>query len=63
MFSKTHLFVNLRCGKIAEGKIRLFAGAGITEDSDSEKEWEETEMKCQIILDKIKQIEADAEYS
>ena len=63
MFNKTHLFVNLRCGKITEGKIRLYAGAGITEDSDPEKEWLETEMKCQILLEKINEIERNAEYS
>ena len=26
-----------------------YAGCGITEDSDPEKEWEETEMKCQTL--------------
>jgi len=52
----TKLFVNLRCGKIYKGKIRLFAGAGITEDSDPDKEWIETEMKCQTILNKLEAI-------
>tara|TARA_B100000809_G_scaffold166521_1_gene163793 strand:+ start:3096 stop:4265 length:1170 start_codon:yes stop_codon:yes gene_type:complete len=52
----TNLFVNLRCGKIYNGKIRLFAGAGITEDSDPEKEWQETEMKCQTILNKLEAV-------
>lgn len=52
----TNLFVNLRCGKIYDGKIRLFAGAGITEDSDPQKEWIETEMKCQTILNKLEAI-------
>jgi isochorismate synthase len=52
----TKLFVNLRCGKIYNGKIRLFAGAGITEDSDPDKEWIETEMKCQTILNKLEAV-------
>ncbi|MEM9340535.1 MAG: chorismate-binding protein, partial [Bacteroidota bacterium] len=41
----TDLFVNLRCMNVKEGVARLYAGAGITEDSDPEKEWVETEMK------------------
>jgi isochorismate synthase len=32
-----------------EKQAILFAGAGVTEDSIPEKEWEETEMKCDII--------------
>lgn len=49
----THLFVNLRCAKIYTNKLRLFAGAGITEDSIPEKEWIETELKCDILANKI----------
>ena len=48
-----HLFVNLRTVKIqkdAEGyAATYYAGCGITEDSDPEKEWMETEMKCQTL--------------
>ena len=29
----------------------LYAGAGITEASDPVKEWEETNLKCQTLLD------------
>ncbi len=39
------LFVNLRCAKIMKGKVRLFGGAGITEDSVPEKEFQEIRMK------------------
>ncbi len=45
-----HLFVNLRCMQIHEKQLTLYAGAGITEDSIPEKEWKETEMKCQTML-------------
>ena len=41
----THLFVNLRCMKIEERNTRLFAGAGITEDSIPSNELEETKLK------------------
>ncbi len=47
--SETSIYVNLRTAKIVEGFALLYAGAGVTEDSDPEKEWEETEMKCEII--------------
>lgn len=45
----THLFVNLRTVKITGNKATFFAGCGITEDSDPEKEWQETQMKCQTL--------------
>ena len=47
--SETHLFVNLRTVQISHGKATYFAGCGITEDSDPEKEWQETQMKCQTL--------------
>ena len=48
--SESHLFVHIRCLKL-EGRVAtLFAGAGITEDSNPEREWQETEMKCQTLL-------------
>lgn len=44
------IFVHIRCMKL-EGKLAtLYAGAGLTEDSDPEHEWQETEMKCQTLL-------------
>ncbi|NJO03174.1 MAG: hypothetical protein HC880_17175 [Bacteroidia bacterium] len=33
-----------------QDQIHLYAGAGITEDSIPEKEWQETEMKCETML-------------
>ncbi len=50
---KTNIFVNLRCCQFKQGKIIFYAGAGITEDSDPEKEWLETEMKCRVLADVI----------
>jgi len=49
----TSLFVNLRCMRIFKGQGLLFAGAGVTEDSDPEHEWLETEMKFQTLLNVI----------
>jgi len=49
MNDETALYVNLRCASLGNNEILLYAGAGITEDSVPEKEWEETEMKCNII--------------
>lgn len=48
-----HLYVNLRCMKLADGKAVLYAGAGVTFDSVPEKEWEETEMKFNTLLNVI----------
>ncbi|WP_375446957.1 chorismate-binding protein [uncultured Fibrella sp.] len=46
----SQLFVHIRCLSL-DGKIAtLYAGAGLTEDSDPQKEWLETEMKCQTLL-------------
>ncbi|HNP19058.1 MAG TPA: isochorismate synthase [Fulvivirga sp.] len=49
----TNLYVNLRCMKVEENEITLFAGAGVTEDSNPEKEWSETEMKMNTLLNVI----------
>ena len=46
----TNLFVNLRCMKIEANRGTLYAGAGITEDSDPEREYIETELKTQTLL-------------
>lgn len=42
---KIRTYVNLRCGLLFEHTALLFAGAGITEDSNAEKEYQETEVK------------------
>lgn len=47
---ETGIFVHIRCMKL-EGKVAtLYAGAGLTEDSEPEQEWLETDMKCQTLL-------------
>ena len=46
---ETSIYVNLRTASLKGEHAILYAGAGVTEDSDPEKEWEETELKCQII--------------
>ncbi len=47
--NETFIFVNLRCAKLAD-TITFFAGAGITEDSEPEKEFLETELKMESLL-------------
>lgn len=47
--SETSIYVNLRTANFQGNQVILFAGAGVTEDSDPENEWEETELKCEII--------------
>jgi isochorismate synthase len=46
---ETSIYVNLRTASLKGESAVLYAGAGVTEDSDPEKEWEETELKCEII--------------
>ncbi|MBC7922617.1 MAG: chorismate-binding protein [Ferruginibacter sp.] len=47
---ETHLFVNLRCLQLHRSTATVYAGAGITAESTPEKEWLETEAKCQTML-------------
>ncbi len=47
------LFVNLRCMELSGNQGILYAGAGVTIDSIPEKEWEETEMKFNTLLNVI----------
>ena len=42
-------FVHLRCTQLFDGYAVLYAGAGITADSNPAKEWQETELKCQTL--------------
>ena len=44
------LFVNLRCAQIISEGLQLYVGAGITKESDPEKEWEETQNKAKTLL-------------
>ena len=46
---ETSLFVTLRCAEIHAKGITLYAGAGITADSDPDKEFEETNLKMDVI--------------
>ncbi len=48
--SKFSLYVNLRCLQFDKTKIKQYAGGGITANSISELEWEETENKSQTLL-------------
>lgn len=51
--NQTSIYVNLRCMELFEGKANLFAGAGVTAFSNPEKEWDETELKCNTLLNVI----------
>lgn len=46
---ESKLFVNLRCIQLFEKSARIYAGAGVTADSDPIKEAEEVEMKIQTL--------------
>lgn len=48
--SGTNLFINLRCMKVVENSALLFAGGGILGESSAEKEWEETELKFNTLI-------------
>jgi len=48
--SKTTLYVNLRCMELTEKEAFIYVGGGITEASDPEKEWQETEDKSLTML-------------
>ena len=56
MGDSCNLFVNLRCARISLNEIQLFVGGGITEKSNAEQEYEETEIKSQTLLSIIKKI-------
>ena len=47
---ETYVFVNLRCMQLLKQRALLYAGAGVTADSEPKKEWEETEMKMNTLL-------------
>ncbi len=53
---QTDLYVNLRCLQAFNDSVVLYAGGGITPDSDTEKEWEETCMKMQNLEAILKDI-------
>ncbi|RZK61042.1 MAG: isochorismate synthase [Hymenobacter sp.] len=45
----SRLFVNLRCLQVRPTEAILYAGTGLTVDSDPAREWQETEMKLQTV--------------
>ncbi len=47
---ETSLYVNIRCMQLLENQAILYAGAGITRDSNPVKEWEETNLKYQMLM-------------
>ena len=49
MNNRTELFVNLRCMEIKNSQAFIYVGGGITKDSISDKEWEETTKKATIM--------------
>ncbi|WMJ75007.1 chorismate-binding protein [Cytophagaceae bacterium ABcell3] len=51
--NEINIFVNLRCARLDQEKIVLFSGAGITRDSNPDKEWLETSLKIKTIGDLI----------
>ncbi len=51
---ESQLFVNLRCMQLFKDTAILYAGAGILADSDPEKEWLETELKMNTLLEVIR---------
>jgi len=53
MDGNTSLYVNLRCMNIEGNQAWIYAGAGVTEDSQPAKEWEETSIKMNTLLDII----------
>lgn len=60
--NSTDLYVNLRCLKVHKNYLCIYAGGGLTIDSDPEKEWEETNFKANTlisVLNKLKQNKND----
>ena len=49
----SYIYVNLRCMQLLQKQAVLYAGAGVTIDSDPEREWAETEMKMNTLLNVI----------
>lgn len=46
-------FALIRCAEISKNQIAFYAGAGITQDSDAEKEWEEVMKKNNTLASAI----------
>lgn len=46
-------FVNLRCAEFFRNAALIYVGGGITAESSPEKEWQETELKSEAILNNL----------
>jgi len=49
--NNAELYVNLRCMKISKANFYIFVGGGITSKSKVQKEWEETQIKAETMLE------------
>ncbi len=54
---ETNIFVNLRCLQLIDNHFVIYSGAGITNSSVAENEWEETENKMMTMTNVINSIE------
>ncbi len=61
LHGKTDLFVNLRCMQVFKDKFALYVGGGITSDSVSTKELEETRWKSRTLSDIIEEVYCEQE--
>ncbi len=50
------LFVNLRCAELGEKYINIYVGGGLTSDSDSDSEFDETTYKSKAILSVVENL-------
>lgn len=48
-----HYWVNLRCMQLTTQGVLVYAGGGITADSEPQREWEETEAKMHTMTDEL----------
>ncbi len=48
-----YYFVNLRCSQLFSNQCIIYAGGGVTAQSQPEKEWQETELKSHAILENL----------
>jgi len=53
MQGESQLYVNLRCIQLSPTQVTYYSGAGITHDSEAEKEWLETELKSKTLQEVV----------
>lgn len=51
---ESQVYVNLRCMNVYDSSVVVYAGAGVTGSSVACREWEETVVKCQSLLDVVR---------